>query len=292
MFDCHHIGEVKKLALVLILLLIGCATLQCRRDVAYEPSGQPILVLYAFSTEGKLIGERMSVERTDQHLGRTIKLGTISGQDIVLAESGVGMTNAAMTTQRMIDIYQPRAVLFTGIAGAIDTSVNIGDIVVADRWIQHDYGYVGAKGFEPSRFSVYSPSADSLIRAAELLVDSSLLAAAAGLDAAQLGLDSIGNRLPRLMVGGVGVTGNTFIDSKEKRIWLVEKFKAMVTDMESTAVAQVCVANDLPFIVFRSASDLAGGSGSETARAELDEFYKIAAGNASNVVIAYLANMP
>jgi adenosylhomocysteine nucleosidase len=274
------------------LLLIGCSiVLQCRRDIAQRPSENPILVLYAFAAEGKLIGEQMTVSRTDRHIGRTVLVGQISGKDIVLAESGVGTTNAAMTTQRMIDIYQPRTVVFTGIAGAIDTSVRVGDIVVADTWIEHDYGYVGADGFEPGRLSLYSPAADSLVRMTELPVDSALLAAANGLEIGQLGLDSIGARLPRLMVGGVGVTGNTFIDSREKRSWLVEKFSAMVTDMESAAVAQVCIANDMPFVVFRSASDLAGGSGSETAQTELDEFYQAAAGNASKVVMAYLARL-
>ena len=130
-----------------------------------------------------------------------------------------------------------------------------------------------------------------LVRIRELPVDSALLATAEGLETGQLGLDSIGTRLPRLMVGGAGVTGNTFIDSKEKRSWLVENFEAMVTDMESAAVAQVCIANDVSFVVFRSASDLAGGSGSETAQAEMDEFYQIAAGNASKVVMAYLARL-
>ena len=94
-----------------------------------------------------------------------------------------------------------------------------------------------------------------------------------------------------LFRSGVGVTGNTFIDSQEKRDWLVDNFGAMVTDMESVAVAQVCVANDVPYVIFRSASDLAGGSGSETAQAEMDEFYQIAAANASKVVRADLAGL-
>ena len=99
----------------------------------------------------------------------------------------------------------------------------------------------------------------------------------------------IGDRTPRLIVGGTGVSGNSFIDSKEKRLWLQENFNAMVTDMESAAVAQVCAVNGLPFIIFRSASDLAGGSGSETATDELEQFFKIAADNSSSVVLRFLA---
>jgi len=65
----------------------------------------------------------------------------------------------------------------------------------------------------------------------------------------------------------------------------------MTTDMESSSVAQVCIANGIPFIVFRSASDLAGGSGSETAGAELESFFKVAADNSSKVVMEFLKRL-
>ncbi|MCK4633066.1 MAG: phosphorylase, partial [candidate division Zixibacteria bacterium] len=77
-------------------------------------------------------------------------------------------------------------------------------------------------------------------------------------------------------------------DRKETREWLASEFAADVVDMESAAVGQVCTVNDVPFIVFRSASDLAGGSGSETAREQLDQFFEVAAFNSSALVIALL----
>jgi adenosylhomocysteine nucleosidase len=118
--------------------------------------------------------------------------------------------------------------------------------------------------------------------------DSSLFAAAAGLADSNIKLDSIGTRVPKLLIGGVGVSGDCFIDQVEKRLWLSEMFDALTTDMESSAVAQVCTVNGLPFIVFRSASDLAGGSGSESARQEIDQFFRVAAENSCKIVIRYL----
>jgi adenosylhomocysteine nucleosidase len=94
-----------------------------------------------------------------------------------------------------------------------------------------------------------------------------------------------------LIIGGVGVSGNAFVDNAEKRIWLVENFDALITDRESSAVAQVCTVNGVPFIVFRSASDLAGGSGPSSARGELEEFSKIAAINSSLFVVKMLSRL-
>ena len=61
--------------------------------------------------------------------------------------------------------------------------------------------------------------------------------------------------------------------------------------MESAAVGQVAYVNDIPFIVFRSASDLAGGSGSETADREMEQFFNHAADNSAAVVVEFLKQL-
>ena len=256
-----------------------------------QPLPGPYLVLYAFDAEGDRLTRQMKVVDSLKVLGRTVYTGQLAGKQIVLAESGVGMTNAAMSTQALIDCFCPRAIIFTGIAGAIDTAVHIGDIAICRQWRTHDYGYHGAKGFEVIGLDVYNPAADTIIEIKDFLVDNILFTAAEKLAGQTLGFDSVGSRAPRLHIGGVGVSGNCFIDNREKRLWLSEQFRALVTDMESAAVAQTALVNGIPFIVFRSASDLAGGSGSETAGPELDRFFKVAADNSSRVVMAFLAEL-
>jgi len=278
----------KRLLVCLIALLIAISLLAGCKQRTDDASGERLLILYAFSAEGELLSEQMTIDTVEIHLGREVQVGRSAGHEIVLAASGVGMTNAAMTTQRMIDVYDPRAVIFTGIAGGIDSSVHIGDIVVAERWRQHDYGYIGADGFVHGSIWVYVPTDDSLLRVTDFFVDKGMLDVAGAVDVGDLTLESIGERKPRLMVGGVGVSGNTFIDSKDKRAELSTVHEALVVDMESAAVAQVCAVNATPFIAFRSASDLAGGSGSETAGEELDQFFKVAASNSAQVVVAFL----
>jgi len=283
----HYSLSLRYLWSPIMLLIAGLIT--CQLSCAGKDcSSQPYLILYAFDAEGETLSRQMSIDKTEKHLGRKVITGQLSGQQVVLAESGIGMTNAAMTAQRMIDQFKPHSVIMTGIAGAIDSMVQIGDIVACGEWIEHDYGYVGGEGFKPSKIGIVHPVFDSLVKVTSFPVDSSLFSVAEDIVDEELDLAEIGSRFPRLLVGGIGVSGNTFIDSKEKRQWLSAEFGALVTDMESAAVAQVCTVNDVPFIVFRSASDLAGGSGSETARAELREFFRIAAGNSSKIVVQLL----
>ena len=278
---------ISRLLIAASLTLIIC-TFFPRAVPAQTAPQNPTLVLYAFDAEGKLLTGKMTIEKTVKILGRTVQVGTLAGKSIVLAESGIGMTNAAMTTQKLIDTYHPIRVLFTGIAGAVDSTVHIGDIVVCQNWSQHDFGYIGKDGFKPEGVETRDNLMDTIIEKKQFDVDSSLFAAAMILSSNNLPFDKIGERVPKLRVEGIGVTGNMFIDNIEKRLWLADQFHALITDMESAAVAQVCTANRVPFIIFRSASDLAGGSGSSTASDEIKQFFKIAADNSSRVLEAFL----
>ncbi len=246
------------------------------------------LLLYAFDAEGNLLSQSMQVSSTDTILGRPVMSGMLEGKDIVLAEVGEGLINAAMTMQKLIDTYHPKAVIFSGIAGAIDTLVHIGDIVVCRRWITHDYGYLGPDSLVPQFTEVYSPNTGRVNAVRFFDVDSLLYEKARSIKRSELELDSIDDRKPNLLVGGTGVSGNTFIDNKQKRLWLNNTYGALVVDMESSAIAQTCFVNDVPFIIFRSASDLAGGSDNENAREQIKQFFQVAADNSSQVVLKYL----
>ncbi len=93
-------------------------------------------------------------------------------------------------------------------------------------------------------------------------------------------------RRPRIIVGGRGVSGQAFVDDKPFRLYARSTFRAEVLDMESAAVAHVAYVNKVPFIAFRSLSDLAGGGEGEN---EIGTFFRIAADNSARVVLAFLA---
>jgi len=276
---------MKKLFVIVAIITVALFGL------SYAAATDPILVLYAFSAEGELLAKQMTIDKTEKVLGHMVHIGRLSGKDIVLAESGIGMTNAAMTTQKMIDMYHPKDIIFSGIAGAIDSSVHIGDIVICRKWATHDYGYYGSNDFEPGGIEIYPPGKDSLIEMRYFEVDPLLFLKGSRLTRTAFVFDNIGARVPRVIIGEVGVSGNSFIDNVDKRLWLSSSFHALVTDMESASVAQVCTVNGIPFIIFRSASDLAGGSGSASARVEIQQFFKVAAVNSAKVVMEFLKEL-
>jgi adenosylhomocysteine nucleosidase len=78
--------------------------------------------------------ERTLTGRLERRIqGVRFVTGALYGRRVVLAESGIGKVNAAMTTTLLIDHFQPRAVLFTGIAGGINPDLAPGDLVIGQR---------------------------------------------------------------------------------------------------------------------------------------------------------------
>ena len=91
---------------------------------------------------------------------------------------------------------------------------------------------------------------------------------------------------PQLVLGGNGVSGQAFVDNAAFREYTFRTFEANVLDMETAATAMVAYSNGVPYIAFRSLSDLAGGGEGGN---EMGTFFKIAADNSARVLLAFLA---
>ncbi|HVP36074.1 MAG TPA: 5'-methylthioadenosine/S-adenosylhomocysteine nucleosidase [Terriglobales bacterium] len=267
--------------LFFIFLLLVYSSTQAKGKIA---------LMYAFDQEGALLRSKLSLQDSVFAKGRIFWIGKLEGKEVIIVNSGVGMTNAAMTTQLLIDKYNPEEIIFTGICGGIDSSNHIGDIVIPDSWATHDYGYYGKEGFIPD--SVYAALPGQTKEAGVLFFEANKALLEKGkLAGRNLKLKPIGERKPQVKIGGKGVSGNSFIDQKEKRDYLKEKFDAQIVDMESAAVTQVANVNGVPVLVVRSCSDLAGGSGSATAADELRGFFKVAADNSASFVMELIKHL-
>jgi adenosylhomocysteine nucleosidase len=207
---------------------------------------------------------------------------------VIVVNSDVGMTNAAMTAQLLIDKFKPKEIIFTGICGGINPDNRIGDIVIPEYWVTHDYGVYNQDGFKTGWIYVYLTDKQSADTVTFFPVDSSLLAITRRVKPE---LKPILGRTPKITVGGNGASGNSFIDQVEKREWLKDKLDAQIVDMESAAVVQAASINGVPVLVVRSCSDLAGGSGSSTARDEIQEFFGVAADNSADFVLEFLKQL-
>ncbi|QUS34835.1 5'-methylthioadenosine/S-adenosylhomocysteine nucleosidase [Falsirhodobacter algicola] len=271
-----------------------------------------IAVMSAFEPEWISLQADLQNAESQTINGQRFITGTLSGKDVVLFLSGVSMVNAAMTTQLALDHFDIDKVVFSGIAGGVDPSLHIGDVVVAAEWGQwletamarhtgegyelptflsspfpnHEMFFTqettvaSARGEPETRF--WFPADPDLLKVAEEVAADTELADCSGDDAC---LD----HQPEVHVGGNGVSGSAFMDNADIRKWIFSTFDARVVDMESTAVAQVAWANEVPFIAFRSLSDLAGGGEGEN---EMGIFMSLASENSAKLVKAFLAKLP
>ena len=166
--------------------------------------------------------------------------GTLDGQDVVIARSGIGKVNAALTAAEMIRTYGAKIIINTGIAGAIDDSLAPEDSVVATDLVQHDYDTspLGEPGFVSGVAMVRFP-ADPTVTA---------VAVAA---ARSLGV--------RVLTGTIA-SGDQFISDVREKERIKNSFGALACEMEGAAIAHACVFYRVRFAVIRTISDRADGS--------------------------------
>lgn len=239
--------------------------------------------------------------------------GTIAGEPVLLFLSGMSMVNAAMATQSALDHFRVSRILFSGIAGGIDPALDVGDVVVPDRWasyLEATFARKAGDGWAPPTDSFHSDPAfghygmiyprpspvtrDGVRERRTWFEADPALVALARRTVADTTLARCAATLclraqPRVVVGGNGISGTVFMDNAEFRAWAFQSFHAQVLDMESAAVAQVAYVNKVPFLAFRSLSDLAGGDPAEN---QAHTFFSIASENSARVVQAFLAALP
>jgi len=303
-------------ALILTSPLMALAALPATTALAQDArtldAAPRTAVVSAFEPEWLALQEAL-IEREEHEIaGVEFVTGRIEGRRVVLFLSGVSMVNAAMTAQIAIDHFNLSEIVFSGIAGGVDPQQSIGDVVVPERWAQYleaVFARETDEGFTPPSFietpfpnyGMIFPREVDVARAGGEMeehfwfqVDGALFETARQLtNAVTLQLctsdDTCLSEQPTIRVGGSGVSGQAFVDNGAFRDYVFETFGANVLDMESAAVAHVAYANDVPFIAFRSVSDLAGGGPSEN---EMATFMQIASDNSARVVRAFLAALP
>ena len=186
--------------------------------------------------------------------------GVIDGVPVALAVSGIGKVNAASMAASMIERFSPSVLAFSGVAGGLDPSLSVGDVVIGARCIQHDAGVVGPDGFEayqaghipffnPTEEFGFEPS-PSLLERCRRRVDGFRIPA------------FLGDREAAEIVFGTIVTGDAFVADEAERERLHVTFGAQAVDMESAAVAQVAHVGGIDHLAVRSLSDLAGAESS------------------------------
>lgn len=194
-------------------------------------------------------------------------IGILYGKEVVLVEGGIGKTNAALCTTLLKEHFQVDILFFTGVAGALNPDINIGDIVLGTELIEHDvdvrdFGY--PLGKIPRMDVLAFPCDKELISLAQ----------------------AVGEKLfgeEHIFQGRI-VSGDQFVGDVEKVAFLREEFQAECTEMEGAAVAHVCYLLNLPCLILRSISDKAN----HKATIDFPEFINIATSNSQKMIEAIL----
>ena len=99
-------------------------------------------IIGAMEVEVKELKEQMQITRQLTKAGMEFCEGILEGQDVVVVRSGVGKVNAAVCTQILIDVFDVKAVINTGIAGSLKAEINIGDLVISSDLLSKLNGYI------------------------------------------------------------------------------------------------------------------------------------------------------
>jgi adenosylhomocysteine nucleosidase len=192
--------------------------------------------------------------------------GTLYGKDVVLVFARCAKVAAASTATTLIEVFGVDLVVFTGVAGAMDPDLELGDVVIGTLLVQHDLDARPLfRRFEvPLLDQVAFEAPASLVslarRSAELYLQTHLHR-----EVSAESLRAFGIKSPKVREGLI-ISGDQFIASPEiltsLRNALLEAQLPMArcVEMEGAAVAQVCHEHGIPLIVMRAISDRADHS--------------------------------
>jgi len=167
--------------------------------------------------------------------------GKINGKKVVLVKCGVGKVNAARTTQILLNNFAIEYVINVGTAGSLNENIEIGDVVIGEKLVQHDFDVTAAgreKGYITD-VGKYFYSDKNLIEKTKKTIE-------------------IMKENFNAFIGTIA-TGDIFVQEIKVKDEIKKEFNADCTEMEGAAIAQVCTLDNIPFIVVRSISDKPNG---------------------------------
>lgn len=230
---------------------------------------QTVAIIGAMEQETELLKNRLEAPETFRFGAFEAYRGRLAGKTVVLARSGIGKVNAAVTAAWVVNQFAPDAVVNTGSAGGLGKGLKVGDVVIGLETAHHDvdvtaFGYTwGQVPQLPARYA-----ADAAL-------------AAAATEAAQAFEGAA-------VVQGLVVSGDQFVHSSDKVAEIRSRFEGVqAVEMEAAAIAQSCHQLGVPFVVVRAVSD----SADEKAGISFETFLETAAVSSADMVLRLLERL-
>lgn len=189
--------------------------------------------------------------------------GKINNTQVVLVEAGVGKVNAARTTQILIDNFNVDAIINVGSAGSSNDELDIGDIVIGNKIVQHDFD-ITAFGHPKG----YISNVGQYLEGDNLLIEKM-----------QATISNMQDSDFKIKIGTIA-SGDIFCTELKMKEKIRNKFNADAIEMEGAAIAQVCKLDNIPFLVIRSISDKPDGNNNIT----FDKFLEKASKRCATII--------
>ena len=191
---------------------------------------------------------------------------TLNNQNIILTESGIGKTNAARTTQILIDYYKPEAIFNIGVAGGIAKNLKVGDIIISTSLVQHDFditAFSHPKGYIPN-IGNNIPIDNKLLNTTKTILDTNNISYKEGLIA----------------------SGDIFCTKESMATKINTQFNALCVEMEGASIAQTAHLSKTPCLVIRSISDCPDNNNKVT----YEEFLENSSKKVAQIMYTILTN--
>lgn len=226
-------------------------------------------IIGAMVVEVETLKEAMGSLTVTTRGGMEFYEGELEGMPAVVVQCGVGKINAAMCTQILCDCYGVSHVVNTGIAGSLSAELDIGDLVISEDAIHHDFDlrFWGRPVGQVPGMDVTAFPADAMLR--------------------QLAFSAAEAVNPGHTRTGRVASGDQFICSKEQKDKIVANTQGLCAEMEGASIAHTAYRNGIPYVIIRAISDKADDS------AEMDypTFEAIAARRCAQVTMVMARKM-
>lgn len=226
-------------------------------------------IIGAMDVEVNELIESMNNIKKETISGIVYYEGTLQDKDVVVAKCGVGKVHAAVCAQTMILRYKPDALINTGVAGSLNSNLDIADLVISDNVVQHDMDTSGIGdpvGLISGLNIINIPCPKELVEKIKKSADT--------IEGTNVKVGTI-------------ASGDQFICNQDKKEYIVKHFDALCAEMEGAAIGHVCFLNKVDFCIIRAISDKADGS----AHMDFPEFVKIAAKKSTQLINTFLKNI-
>ncbi len=205
-------------------------------------------IITAMSSEYAYIESLLSDKKSESGRLFSYTHGEIAGNRVVLLQSGIGKVNSAVGAAEMISLFAPDCVVSSGVAGGIDASLCVMDLVVSSRCCYHDVwcGEGNERG-QVQGLPLYFEGSETLRHYAMQITSAN------------------GSEIHE----GLIVSGDQFITNREELNQIKQAHpEALAVDMESCSIAQCCYLYKTPFVSFRVISDTPGATDDHAAQYE------------------------